>query len=383
MKKFLFIAFAALFVGSANAQFANKQTVGKANANAQVRSHHTLPQATIQKKYEAVSAKQVKPVADLTTKKLQVTPALKNSLKPVVRPINQVARAAAVQAVYEGFGTDLQDGAVTWNMYTGTDQAGTTLLVRDVIPDPFGFENGVVVEYTQSGNNIVIAPQLVASNSAGTMFVYLIDASSADGSITLTMDNNGNITGTYDILYGAFSKETKDMNDMDLYLGYYSYVQNVKYNVPGVIVTPEVSFEPGNLVLFAGLGMSGYSYNNNLAITSAYAPVSFSNLTTDKVTEWKWSATRESADGKEETLTSGEKDFVINTVGLDTYSNINLVGVNQTATSEAFKFGFGKSDVFEGYDAYLYAGGTQYQFNFADDTYATMTRQDPDGDLTF
>lgn len=378
MKKFLLVAFAALFVGSANAQFANKQTVGKPQAS---RTHRALPQATA-KKYEAVSAKQVKPVADLTTKKLQVTPALKNSLKPVVRPINQVARAAAVQAVYEGFGTDLQDGAVTWNMYTGTDQAGTTLLVRDVIPDPFGFENGVVVEYTQSGNNIVIAPQLVASNSAGTMFVYLIDASSADGSITLTMDNNGNITGTYDILYGAFSKETKDMNDMDLYLGYYSYVQNVKYNIPGVIVTPEVSFEPGNLVLFAGLGMSGYSYNNNLAITSAYAPVSFSNLTTDKVTEWKWSTTRESADDEEETLTSGEKDFVINTVGLDTYHNISLTGINQTATSQAFTFGVGKAE--DPYtDSYVYAGGTQYQFKFSDDTYATMTRQDPDGDLTF
>ena len=379
MKKFLLVAFAALFVGSANAQFAKKQIVGKPQAS---KTHRVLPQATA-KKYEAVPAKQVKAVANKTVKQLQVTSALTNSLKPVVKPINKVARAAAVQAVYEGYGTDLQEGPVAWEMYTGTDEDGTTLLIQDVIPDPFGFENGVVVEYTQSGNDIVIAPQLVASNSAGTMFVYLIDASSADGSITLTMDNDGNIIGTYDILYGAFSQQTTDMNNMDLYLGYYSYVQNVKYNVPGDIVTPTVSFEPGNLVLFAGLGMSGYSYNNNLSMTSAYAPVSFRNITTDKVTEWQWSATRTSMDDEEETLTSDEKDFVINTVGLDTYNNISLVGVNQTATSEAFKFGLGKSAEYDGYDAYLYAGGTQYQFEFSDGTYATMTRQDPDGVLKF
>lgn len=381
MKKFLLVALAALFVGSANAQFAKKQTLSKAPAKAQ---HRVMPQATA-KKFEMLPAKQVKPVLDKTARKLQVTQSLKNSLNPVVKPINRAARAAIVQSVYEGFGTDInpeEGGPVEWNMHTGTDQAGTKLLVQDVIPDPFGFEDGVVVEYTQSGNNIVIAPQLVASNSAGTMFVYLLDASSADGSITLTMDNNGNIIGTYDILYGAYDKEVTDMNDMDSYLGYYSYIQNIKYNVPGEIVTPTVSFEPGNLVLFAGLGLSGYSYNNNLAITSAYAPVSFRNLTTDKATEWQWSATRTSVDDVEETLTSSEKDFVINTIGLDIYHNISLKGINQTATSELFTFGVGKAE--DPYtDSYVYAGGTQYQFEFSDGTYAPMTRQDPDGDLTF
>ena len=290
-----------------------------------------------------------------------------------------------VQAVYEGTGTQVNEGSVEWEMYLGTATDGT-LLVQDVIPSPF--DGGVVVEYTRVGNNIVIAPQVVASGTSaqsptGELYVYLESATSTDGSITLTMDNAGNITGTYSILYGAYSTDT--YNDDD-YLGYYgSFVQNIKYTVPGNIVTPTVSFEPGNLVLFAGLGLNGYSFLYNLAFTGAYAPVSFNNLTTDKVTEWQWSVSRESVDEEEAEVyqTGNEKDFTFNTVGGDAYSDIQLVGVNQTAVSQPFTFGWGKSDVFADYGFQLYAGGSESQFILNNETPAIITRQDPDGDLTF
>lgn len=290
-----------------------------------------------------------------------------------------------VQAVYEGIGTQVNAGAVEWEMYLGTDTEGT-LLIQDVIPSPF--DKGVVVEYTRSGNNIIIAPQIVASGTStqsptGELYVYLEDATSADGTITLTMDNAGNITGTYSILYGAYTTNTYNADD---YLGYYgSFVQNIKYNVPGNIVTPTVSFEPGNLVLFAGLGLNGYSFLNNLAFTSAYAPVSFNNLTTDKVTEWQWSVSRGNGDDEEAEVyqTGNQKDFTFNTVGGDAYSDIQLVGVNQTAVSEPFTFGWGKSDVFAEYGFQLYAGGAESQFILNNETPAIITRQDPDGDLTF
>lgn len=378
MKKFLLIAFAALFVGTANAQLVKKQATSKP----QTGHNHVLPQAT-SKKYEVAPAKQVKAVADKSVKKLQATQSLKNVLTPATKSINKVNRAGTVMPEYEGTGVDLSDGAVEWTMFSGTatfTDGTTATVLQDVIPDPFGFENGVAVEYTLSGNDIIIAPQLVASSTSGDMFVYLLDGKSADGTITLTMDNDGKITGTYEILYGAYSQETNDVNDMSIYLGYYAYVQNIKYNIPGNIAAPEVSFEPNNLVLFAGIGLNGYAFTNNLAITSAYAPLSFRNLTTDKATTWQWSASRLSGDDEAETLTGDEREFEFNTVGGDAYTNIQLVGVNQTLSSEPFTFGVGKSS-YE--NSYIYAGGYEGEFMLNGETPAIITRQDPDGDLTF
>lgn len=376
MKKFLLIAVAALFVGSANAQVAKQQPAGKPQAS----SKSVMPQATF-KQYQVAPAKQVTPVLDKTSKQFQVAQSVKATLAPAKTAAKMVETAGTVQPEYEGIGNDMQEGAVSWSMYSGTDQSGTMLLLQDVIPDPFGFENGVVVEYTMSGNNIVIAPQLVASSAAQSMYVFLESATSADGTITLTMDNSGNITGTYQILYGAYSSPAYDFDE---YLGYYSYVQNVKYSLPGVVVAPTVSFEPNSLVLFAGIGLNGYQFQSNLGMTSAYAPVSFTNLTTDKATAWQWSASDYFG---EEVATGSDKDFEFNTVGGEAYTNIQLVGTNQTAVSEPFTFGAGNSFDDLGEPNYeqciLYAGSLEDQFILNGETNATITRQNPDGDLIF
>lgn len=393
MKKFLLVAFAVLFVGSANAQLAKKQTVGKPKANAQMRTNHVLPQATT-KKYEMLPAKQIKPIADLTAKKLQVTPDLKKSLKLIERPINKAARAATIQEMYEATGVNSDKKAQSWEMYsgTGTYNDGTTVnVLQNLTPDPFDFfEDGIVVEYTLQGNNIIIEPQLLLSATfnepIGQAYIVMENASATDRNITLTLDNNGNITGSYNISFNLYS--SPDHSPASALGYYYERYTNVKYNLPGIAVAPEVSFEPDNLVLFAGLGVSGAHFVNNLSITSAYAPISFRNLTTDKATEWQWSAIHESADDEAETLTGNEKDYIINTVGLDTYSDIKLIGVNQTATSNPFTFGWGKTDAFvnpQYPDAQfvLYGGGSEYMFEFSNGTYPVMTRQDPDLDLMY
>ena len=384
MKKFLLIAFAALFVGSANAQFANKQTVGKARANKPQRTM-VLPQAAIKNAElrTATTAQTGELVAYKMMKQLQVTPNVKASLKPA----NRVARAAAVQQMYEATGVERSTSkAVSWDMYgtTGTYEDGTTVdVLKNITPDPFEmFEDGIMVEYTLQGNNIVIEPQLMVSGtfSFGEGYVFLEDANSADGKITLTLDNNGNIIGTYSLSYNIYSSPVYDPAAALPY--YYEAYSNVKYNLPGAVVAPEVSLETSNLVLFADLGVDGYAYNSNYAMTSAYAPLSFANLTVDKATEWQWSAVRESADG-EETLTGNEKDFVINTVGLDVYSDIKLVGVNQTSASDPFVFGVGRTEEVGLPDAYTFAGGTQYEYELSEGTYATMSRLNPAFDVTF
>ena len=384
MKKFLFIAFAALFVGSANAQFANKQTVGKARANKPQRTM-ALPQAAIKNvELRTATAEQTgQLVATKILKQLQVTPSVKASLKPA----NKVARAAAVQQMYEATGVERSTSkAVSWEMYgaTGTYEDGTTVdVLQNLTPDPFEmFEDGIMVEYTLQGNNIVIEPQLMVSGtfSFGEGYVFLEDANSADGKITLTLDNNGNIIGTYSLSYNIYSSPIYDPAAALPY--YYEAYSNVKYNLPGAVVAPEVSFETSNLVLFADLGVDGYAYNTNYAMTSAYAPLSFANLTVDKATEWQWSAIRESADG-EETLTGNEKDFVINTVGLDVYSDIKLIGVNQTSASDPFVFGVGRTEEVGLPESYIFAGGTQYEYELSEGTYATMSRLNPAYDVTF
>lgn len=383
MKKFLLVAISVLFVGAANAQFANKQTVGKPQAN---RTHRVMPQATV-KKYElhtATAEQAGQLVAMKNLKQLQVTPSVKASLKPA----KKVARAAAVQQMYEASGVERSTTkGVSWEMYsgTGTYEDGTVVdILKNITPDPFEmFEDGIIVEYTIQGNNIIIEPQLMiyGNFSFGIGYVFLEDAKSADGKITLTLDNNGNITGSYDISYNIYSSEVYDPAAALPY--YYEAYSNVKYNLPGAVVAPEVSFNPGNLVLFADLGVDGYAYNSNYAMTSAYAPLSFANLTTDKVTEWQWSATRASGDGAEETLTSGDKDFTINTIGLDTYSDISLVGVNQTAASEPFVFGIGRTEEVGLPESYIFAGGTQYEFELSEGNYASMSRLNPAFDVMF
>ena len=383
MRKCLLFAVAALIAFSANAQ--QRVAQGK---------QKSLPAAT-QRHYAAVPAKNVgKP--ELISKhavsnRITTTESLNKALSPVVKFQNTSlapAKAAEVQAVYDGYGSHVSDGPMSWEMRSGVaeydDGTSATVLV-DVIPDPFGFEDGVMVEYTLEGGIISIAPQLIASNEEGTLFIFLESATSQDGTITLTLDDEGRITGAYSILYGAYSTEEYSM---DNYLGYYgNYLEGIKYSLPGETVTPTMSFEPTNLVLFAGLGLNGYSYNSNLAITSAYAPLSFRNTTTDPSTAWEWSIGQELGEDSVG-LTGNEWNFSVNAIGEAVYSNPQLIGHNKEAVSDPFNWATGKTlDEETGApryeDLYIYSGGAESQFILNNETPAIMTRQDPDGDLTF
>ena len=366
MKKILLVATVALFALSASAQGLSAQKSGKAMMQNQPKAASEVMHA----KFQVAPAKAVKPMAvnNLLSKALDA--------KALDAVVLAPASTAAVQDMYNAKGTSMETNEQeSWEMYSGKFNDGTDALV-DVIPDPFGFEDGVAVEVSIEGNSITIDPQLVASAKDGSMYVYLLDAS-ADF-ITLDMDAAGNITGRYNILYGAFSVE--DPNDFDHYLGYYSYYSSISYAVPGAAaVAPAVSFEPANLQLFAGLGISGYSYNANLSMISAYAPFTFHNNTVDDATEWQWTVT----ENEENELHAKTKDLVLETEGGNAYSNTTLVGINQTATSEPFVWGaqWLTEDPYEA--CYMYAGGTESEFEFTDGTTATLGRFNPDGDLTF
>ena len=386
MKKFLLFAAAAIVAVSADAQLTRKMKTGKLHSKQQMEQ-----KATFKKHFEIAEAKKgVKPVLDKTTKKFSgVVKA--SDIKPA--STFKSFRAGTVQEKYEGSGKLRSTSENTeWEMLSGTAtiEGGSEISVlKDVIPNIFGFEEGVIVEYTQQDNNIVIAPQLVASfphedAPTGTYYLFLEDANSSNGAITLKMDDTGAITGSYNIIYSVYPASTYNFND---WVATYDGIAGAQYNIPGVIKAPVVSYEPGNLVLFAGLGLNGYSYNNNLSMTGAYATTDFINRTSDKATAWSWSALDAASETGETYATGTDRDFSVAFEDNAVY-NVQLIGTNETEASAPYIFGAGRSLEDDGVttsyeNCIIYGGYYNNGFMLNNETPAIMTRFNPDADLAF
>lgn len=250
------------------------------------------------------------------------------------------------------------------------------------------FPEGIEVEYEQEGSTITVKPQVIASltgdEGEDDEYVILCSGTAEDGCIVLTEGEGGSLTTIKNesVIIGAWSTDKFDAS-FDTYLGAYLYMDNVKYILPDA--TPEapedVACEPNELVLFAGMGISGYHYSNNLGITGAYAPLTFRNNTFDIATNFEWSATE--IDEEEVAITGTDREFGFDTKGNYVYTDFSLTGYNETAKSEPFKWGIGHAFDAEDAAAYIYAGSGQSSFEFTDGSYATMTRQNPDYDPTF
>jgi len=291
-----------------------------------------------------------------------------------------------------------EDKSVSWIMQRGTtamDDDETHFFVNMTpMVDMFAnlYPDGIDVEYEQEGSTITVKPQVIASyedEEEGTVYVMLFSGTSDDGSIVLTEEEYGLATiKDESIVLGAWSTEEFDPT-FESYLGGYVYMENVKYRLADApIEAPsDVSCEPEELVLFAGLGLSGYGYNDNLAVVGAYAPTSFHNNTMDIATGFEWSVTEYDEDDTETVITGNKRNFSLYAKGGSVYENLSLVGINETVASEPFVWGTGQTLTDEGAARYenlrAYAGRGASSFSYGDGTYATMTRQNPDGDLTF
>ena len=150
----------------------------------------------------------------------------------------------------------------------------------------------------------------------------------------------------------------------------------------------DVACEPDELVLFAGLSYSGCSYDENLAVMGAYAPTTFRNLTMDTATGYNWSVKETYKDKDKTTITGDSRDFTVNTKGGAVYEDFSLIVSNEDAASNPYNWGIGHAanndETGPRYDViHAYAGKGARDFKFADGTYAVMTRQNPDYDLTY
>jgi hypothetical protein len=306
-----------------------------------------------------------------------------------------------VEKEYNAHGVDLYTNtAVIWKMMRGTwTEEGEDLPVfvnLSPLEDMFSalYPDGIYVDYIQEGSTVTITPQVIAigrDEDDNPQYYMIFSGTADDGNIVLTIADNGAITTIDDesIMIAAWSTEEFDPNFGETYLGWYQYIDRVKYMLPDA--EPEapvdVACEPNELVLFAGLGASGYSYLSNLGVFGAYAPVSFRNATLDIATNFKWTVT-ESFDDEDKVITGDETNFSFETKGDAVYTDIKLVAFNKDKESAPYTYGYGHAPNSEKTglkyeDAYFYGGAGASGFYFSDGSYATMTRQNPDGDLTF
>lgn len=398
MKKFLLFAAAALVAVSANAQLALKKDMSKSQAVAkQSRNSFSYAKA---KKAEASMAKLKNQTFSFAGRAASKSFDLKESLRKSVKPAQNLKmantsfrRAAAEEYIATGYDMDEALG-IQWSTFTGTSTDGSKLLVKDLIPNCFGFEQGVLLEYTIEDGVLIIQPQLVASIAERGWYIFVNDYDAEDGVIRLEIEDDGFIiTQGLTLEYGVFSSNSFDPT-FKTYLGYWEREKNCKYRLPGDAPEPPVVMaEPGNTVLFAGGGMSGYYYSNNLAVIPGYTEFTLANGTTDFASGWKWSGeeiTAAETEGGEDVITpftAETKDFTFVTNPDALYQKFSLIGLNEDVESEEYAWGYGhalKSDgtcLYEKF--YAQASGINDAFDFEDGTYAIMTTQNPDGNRAF
>lgn len=306
-----------------------------------------------------------------------------------------------IEKEYNGHGVDyFENVPADWVMQRGTtildDEETHFFINMTPMLEMFSmvYPDGVDVEYTQEGNVITVKPQLLGSMSdgaGGTEYVILCSGTSENGNIVLTEGADGSLTTIKNesIIIGAWSTNKFDPT-FSTYLGGYSYIDNVKYRLPDAPAEApdDVACEPNELILFAGLGYSGYSYNDNLAIMGAYAPTTFRNLTMGTATSFDWLVKETDEDENETTLTGKNRDFSIYAKGGAVYEDFSLTAYNGDAASKPYNWGTGHCLNYEetapNYEAiHVYAGESANSFEFPDGTFAVMTRQNQDYELTF
>ena len=303
---------------------------------------------------------------------------------------------------YNAHGVDyFANEPVDWVMERGTrtidDEVTNFFINMTPLIETFAgiYPNGIDVEYEQEDGDraITVRPQVIASIPADeeneAEYIMIFSATSADGNIVLTEDKTGLLTIEDEgVIIGAWSTEEFDPS-YETYLGGYIYIDNPKYRLPDAPAEApaDVACEPEELVLFAGPSYSGYGYNDNLAMIGAYAPTHFRNCTFDIATGFDWSVLETDRDGVESTIKSNDRNFTLNTKGDYTYEDFSLIAYNEKEASEPYAWGTGHALNEDGsarYEAiHVYAGQGASSFTFTDGSYATMTRQNPDFDLSF
>lgn len=376
MKKVLLFVVAAFVAGSASAQKSSARNLKAASSiqlpAPQMKMTDQVPALTHSKfklgRYQGIPSENVNFIG----------------VKPMRNIASTPRRAAEFAKAYTGTATNYRSKAAeTWTMTPSSLSDGTPCLV-DVIPTPFS-NTSLSAIYSVDGSSITIPAQKVAEASykdkegaSHPLYCYLINplTSSTDGSMHLTLGDDGSLTSVegYIAYYFFLTDEYKFSNEDGTSNVYSSMIYtSVKYLEEGKIVAPVAMYEPDFLYLHAFMTRDRNWYGtNNYGILPAFASVPYKNMTTDLADAWRWTA----LDGDSVAVAEGtERDFSFNTIGGEAYMPPVLIGMNQDAASEPYRWGLVNSCT----KSYLFAGETQS--GFGDDM--IIGRASPDNSYAY
>lgn len=380
MKKFLLFAVAALIVGSASAQLHRP-------ANVKMHSNRVVSKGDVKTMKDVkIDVSKATPLTNLMAKdnmkKAQsATPNMK-SLKAVhsVNALTNTHRAELKQK-YMGKGRDYDTNAsLSWDMLYTTDDNGAPVLV-DVIPLPEAWAEleHIGADITLEGNKITIKPQKVVQGTAedgSTMYYYLHSWASEDGSIVITVNEDGTLTtiDKEDIAYSAFSEDRFDLSkDAGIYKGYFLDATDVKYYTEDQKVVPVAAYEPETLFLHPGPNVNGNYYTNLLM--PVYADINLINGTDVLSDSYAWSVQKvkynsatQSYDPVGDAITGNEENFSFYAES-GSYSPATLVATLNGESSEPFQWN----------NASWYAGGSADDWDDGESPLLTFTKANPNG----
>lgn len=374
MKKFLLITVAALITGSAFA------LSGRTSKPLSTKSVNKSDMRVVSDKTVVPFAGQLVNRPMKRQKHVQLSNRELSSLKATNAIVGAQAprKVGALQASYTGHGQNYQTKEdASWVMKSGADKEGNTYLAEVIpLPENWASLESIAVGYTLAGNTITIAPQKVASSSS--YFFYLHSWASEDGSIVLTLNDDGSLTTIdgEDIAYSAFTEDRFDLSNDGPYAGLVLDIENVKYYMEGQIVVPISGYEPEGLFLHVSPNVNGNYYTN--LMMPAYGDITLVNRTDGEADAYQWTlqpveynATLQANEPAGDPIIGTTKNFTFNT-GSGSFNPAELVASFNGHASDAFKWN----------PATWYAGGMADNWDDGTSPTMTFTKANPAGDLT-
>ena len=282
-----------------------------------------------------------------------------NSVKSGGMVLNERSslRSAELWTQYLGTGVNSSTKMdVEWTTLTGTatDSSGTDIPVLiDIVPNYFNSSiDNIPVYYTLANDTLTIPAQQVATATLGNLglcYILIYSGTSTDGSIVMTISNDGLLSVDQDelIMYGLWTTEQFD-NTYETNLGYYQAITSVTYSDPNATDTDEFNArcDPKGLYLFGFYNDAGYFYDSNEAMIPAYSTINILNTSSESTYTQEWSVSEieyNDSTGLYEpitTITSDSSDFAYETERVKIYGPVTLTAATQFET-DTFTMGWG------------------------------------------
>jgi len=397
MKKILLIAMAAMMVGVTNAQVLKSSKGNKEFSATQRPALMEVKKEKAVKQFPLMQSKYTTTSLNMG-QQLSLSQKAKKTLKACTPAAVKAApaKASALKDSYLALGTNRATNVKDyWTLKTGVNENQAPCLI-DVLPLPKALDTlkAIAIPYEQVEDKITIKPTVVAQgeDEEGAYYILLFSGVDENGNINLTVGEDGKLSTMKGdvILYGYWDQpeykyEENDEGEGELvgYQGYLSIYEGVQYLTEDETPVPEARYEAGCTYYHIGSSTSGYSYIANLAVMPPYVTVPFKNLTTDLANSWSWSMAQlsynESLEDYEEAEVMTDTTFNFSIQSLpEVYSPAKLTASYAGKSGEPFSWGLPTEYNGGSYDPYIYGGEVTYSMQFADGTYATLTRANTD-----